>query len=85
MLRRDVIAVRAESAQICRAGVARTFQICQLFDTMTVEENVLAAALYGSGVESLGIGEARRRTQLVLEKLGSDHRTNGVTAEVLKS
>jgi ABC-type branched-subunit amino acid transport system ATPase component len=55
---------------ICRAGVARTFQICQLFATMTVEENVVAAALYGSQGATPGLGEARRRTQILLEKLG---------------
>jgi branched-chain amino acid transport system ATP-binding protein len=56
-------------ARICRAGVARTFQICQLFDTMTVEENVLAAALYGSRDEALSIEEARVRTRSMLERL----------------
>jgi len=57
-------------AQIYRAGIARTFQICQLFSTMTVEENVLAAALYGSYDEVLSIAEARKRTLSMLDRLG---------------
>jgi branched-chain amino acid transport system ATP-binding protein len=56
--------------QICGAGVARTFQISQLFSTMTVEENVLAAALYGAGGVQSTITEARRQASLMLDKLG---------------
>ena len=55
--------------QICRAGVARTFQICQLFATMTVEENVMAAALYGSQGKAPNISEARTRTDEMLVRL----------------
>jgi ABC-type branched-subunit amino acid transport system ATPase component len=56
--------------EICRAGIARTFQICQLFATMTVEENVMAAALYGSQGGAPAIGEARQRTGAMLKQLG---------------
>jgi branched-chain amino acid transport system ATP-binding protein len=40
---------------VCRLGIAKTFQIPQLFPRMTVSENVLVAALYGRG---LGLGAA---------------------------
>jgi branched-chain amino acid transport system ATP-binding protein len=56
--------------KICRAGIARTFQISQLFSSMTVEENVLAAAIYGSREKSIPIEEARDRTRSVLARLG---------------
>jgi len=34
---------------VCRLGIAKTFQIPQLFPRLTVAENVLVAALYGRG------------------------------------
>jgi len=34
---------------VCRLGIAKTFQIPQLFPRLTVAENVLVAALYGGG------------------------------------
>jgi branched-chain amino acid transport system ATP-binding protein len=34
---------------VCRLGIAKTFQIPQLFPRLTVAENVLVAALYGQG------------------------------------
>jgi branched-chain amino acid transport system ATP-binding protein len=45
---------------VCRLGIAKTFQIPQLFPRMTVAENVLVAALYGHGATLL---DARRQAQ----------------------
>ena len=42
---------------VCRLGIAKTFQIPQLFPRLTVAENVLVAALYGHGA---GLPDARR-------------------------
>jgi branched-chain amino acid transport system ATP-binding protein len=45
---------------VCRLGIAKTFQIPQLFPRLTVTENVLIAALYGHGA---GLAEARRQAR----------------------
>ena len=45
---------------VCRLGIAKTFQIPQLFPRMTVAENVLVAALYGYGAS---LADARRQAQ----------------------
>ena len=42
---------------VCRLGIAKTFQIPQLFPRLSVLENVLVAGLYGRG---LGLGAAAR-------------------------
>ncbi len=44
---------------VCRLGIAKTFQIPQLFPRLTVAENVLVAALYGHGA---GLADAWRQT-----------------------
>ncbi len=47
---RDITHQRAE--QRCRAGIGRTFQIPQPFQSLTVFENVLVAATFGAGLRS---------------------------------
>jgi branched-chain amino acid transport system ATP-binding protein len=42
---------------VCRLGIAKTFQIPQLFPRLSVAENVLVAALYGRGAR---LPDARR-------------------------
>jgi branched-chain amino acid transport system ATP-binding protein len=42
----DITAMRAEA--ICHLGIARTFQLNAVFDSMTVQENLLCAAYFGS-------------------------------------
>ena len=42
---------------VCRLGIAKTFQIPQLFPRLTVAENVLVAAMFGRGA---GLAAARR-------------------------
>lgn len=52
----------------CRLGLGRAFQVVQPFPEMTVAENVLVGAQFGSdGVSS---AEARRRTDRALERTG---------------
>ena len=46
--------------RVCRRGVGRTFQIPQVFTTMTVEDNVRVGARFG--------GAARHRTQELIDQ-----------------
>jgi branched-chain amino acid transport system ATP-binding protein len=52
---------------VCRLGIAKTFQIPQLFPRLTVAENVLVAALYGHGA---GLADARRQAREWLALVG---------------
>ena len=52
---------------VCRLGIAKTFQIPQLFPRLTVAENVLVAALYGRGS---ALAEARREARELLGFVG---------------
>jgi len=52
--------------QICRKGVARTFQLVQPFSDMTVLDNVAAACLFGKQ-RFASIQNARRRARHLLE------------------
>ena len=49
---RDVTALTAQGR--CREGVARTFQIPQPFQSLTVYENVLVAATFGASLDAHG-------------------------------
>jgi branched-chain amino acid transport system ATP-binding protein len=52
--------------QICRAGIARTFQLVKPFGALTVIENVMVGALK----DATDMRAARRTAERVLERLG---------------
>ncbi len=52
--------------QVCRAGLARTFQLVKPFADLTVTENVIVGALNNCRT----VAEARERSASVIEKLG---------------
>ncbi len=54
---------------ICRLGIARTFQVVRPFGEMTVEDNVLAAALF-SAEKRIDVATGRERAQRPLELAG---------------
>ena len=64
---------------VCRLGIAKTFQIPQLFPRLSVAENVLVAALYGHGAS---LADARRQSQEWLAFVGLAGKAS-VSAETL--
>ncbi len=58
----------ASSAERCHAGLGRAFQVVQPFPEMSVEENVMVGALFGT--PGVGRAEAVRRTREALERSG---------------
>jgi branched-chain amino acid transport system ATP-binding protein len=58
--------VRLKPHQVCRRGVARTFQLVRICSTMTVLENVLVGAIYGrSSGRKKALGEALECLELL--------------------
>jgi branched-chain amino acid transport system ATP-binding protein len=55
--------------QVCRAGVARTFQIVRPFPELTARENVETAILFGR-TERVGPSEAQRLADDILDETG---------------
>jgi branched-chain amino acid transport system ATP-binding protein len=56
-------------AEVCRAGIARTFQIPRPFRKLSILENATLAAFYGSA-DRIGRAEAERRAHDALELIG---------------
>jgi len=56
--------------RVARLGIGRTFQIVKPFTSMTVRENVVAGALFGSDEERPRLGAALGRADSVLELVG---------------
>jgi branched-chain amino acid transport system ATP-binding protein len=48
---------RASVRDRCRSGIGRSFQIPQPFETLTVFENLMVAAEFGSGDSKMGLEE----------------------------
>ena len=55
--------------QICRLGIARTFQLIKIFANMTVLENVMLASLFG-GTKGIKKAEAQKESLALLEFVG---------------
>ncbi len=60
------------SARICKLGLTRTFQVPQLFNSMSVRETVMIGAL----TRTPFIAEARARADDVLAQVGLDDRAS---------
>lgn len=64
---RDITALG--SHRVCHLGVARTFQIPQVFSSLSVYDNIRVGATFGSGYR---IKPRKRNIQEVLERVGLD-------------
>ncbi len=60
---------RLKAHQICRRGIARTFQLVNLFGNMTVFENVLIASYFGGSTVG-GKSNAERDSSELLDFVG---------------
>jgi branched-chain amino acid transport system ATP-binding protein len=73
--------------RVCRAGLARTFQIPRPFRKLSIVENATLAAYFGAA-EPITRAEARRRADDALELIGlprgDDARVDGLGAAGLK-
>ena len=72
--------------QICRRGIARTFQLTRPFGEISVQDNVAAAVLFGrNGTRSASLADARSTADLVLARVKLDHRRETLARDLLFS
>jgi len=72
--------------QICRRGIARTFQLTRPFAELSVRDNIAAAVLFGRNPRRVtGLDEARRAADLVLSSVKLDRRKEARAGELLFS
>jgi branched-chain amino acid transport system ATP-binding protein len=76
---KDITALKPN--QICRRGIARTFQLIKLFANMTVLENVVLASLFG-GSKGIGNAEAVKEALALLEFVGLSDVKNAPAKEL---
>lgn len=67
--------------RIVKLGIGRTFQIVQPFAQMSVRQNVMVGALFGSP-QRLSLGEARRRADEALDLVGLSHKKDADSRKV---
>ena len=72
--------------EICRRGIARTFQLTRPFVELTVRDNVAASVLFGRNRRKVStLGEARERADLVLSWVKLDQRSHSMAQDLLFS
>jgi branched-chain amino acid transport system ATP-binding protein len=65
--------------KICHAGIARTYQVPQPFKTLTAQENIMAAAIFGGGLHR---AEAEREAARILDELDLSEKTDMITEDM---
>lgn len=70
--------------QVCRLGIARTFQIVRPFAGLSVRQNVETAALYGRA-ERVGAADARAIADAVMAEIGLAAQAERPAAELTLS
>ena len=74
------------SHQICRRGVARTFQLTRPFVELSVQDNVSAAVLFGRNHGTIpSLAEARDRANVILSWVKLDQRKERLAGDLLFS
>ncbi len=69
--------------QICRMGIARTFQVVKPFQGMTVRENVAIGAMFGAADGAAkSTRQALEAADEVLEFVGLAHRANYLVSDI---
>ena len=72
--------------QICRRGIARTFQLTRPFVELSVQDNVAAAVLFGRNHRKVStLGEARKRADVILGWVKLDERKEATAKGLLFS
>jgi branched-chain amino acid transport system ATP-binding protein len=67
--------------QICRLGVARTFQVVRPFEEMTVHDNVMTGALFSSD-EWISTEAASKRAEEALDMVGLLHKRQALGSDL---
>jgi branched-chain amino acid transport system ATP-binding protein len=67
--------------QICRLGVARTFQVVRPFEEMTVHDNVMTGALFASG-QWISNQDASKRAEEALDMVGLLHKRQALGSDL---
>lgn len=65
--------------KICHMGIARTYQVPQPFKTLTAQENIIAAAIFGSGLHR---GQAEKEAARILDELDLSGKTDMITEDM---
>ena len=65
--------------KICHIGIARTYQVPQPFKTLTARENIIAAAIFGGG---LNRGQAEKEAARILDELDLSKKTDMITEDM---
>jgi len=72
--------------EICRRGVARTFQLTRPFGEISVQDNVAAAVLFGRDhTRGASLADARRRADLLLACVKLEQRKDTLAKDLLFS
>ncbi len=79
-LGRDITKLPAYA--IGRLGIARTFQVVKPLRSLTVRDNVATGAMFGAGGHRRTAGQARRRAEEVLARVGLEHRSDHVASDL---